>query len=316
MIAPFRLKPISLTILMALPLTAPAVFAETAAESEKDSTVDLPRMDVSGTGALGLTENTGSYTIGRVNSSTRLGLSIRDTPQTVTVVTRQQIEDFGYQSMDDVLGAVSGVYTYNRGLNGGAYFSRGFNLQTQYDGIQNPWGISEFNRNPSPDTAILDHVEVVQGASGLLTGAGDPGGVVNMIRKMPTYTPQASFEVSGGSWDYQRAVADFSGPLIDSGRLRGRVVGAYQKQNSYVDEEFSNRRVFYGVLEADLTDTTTVSANIQIQNNNYNDDFGVIKGPNGQDLGFSRSRFFGADFSDMTKENHLYTLRLDQQLKN
>lgn len=305
-----------IVMLSLLPLVMPIAAVADSETEQQSEAVSLPVIGVSGTGALGLTEHTGSYTTGQVNSSTRLGLSIRDTPQTVTVVTRQQIEDFGYQSMDDVLGAVSGVYTYNRGLNGGAYFSRGFSLQTQYDGIQNPWGISESNRNPSPDTAILDHVEVVQGASGLLTGAGDPGGVVNMVRKMPTYEPQASFEISGGSWDYQRAVADFSGPLTESGRIRGRVVGAYQKQNSYVDEEYSNRRVFYGVLEADLTDTTTISANVQIQNNNYNDDFGVIMGPQGQDLGFDQSRFFGADWGDITKEQRLYTLRLDQQLPN
>ncbi len=311
----FRKKPLQIAVLSLLPLAMPVAFAESETDEENQA-VTLPAMGVSGVGALGLTEDTGSYTTGRVNSATRLGLSLRDTPQTVTVVTSQQIEDFGYRQMDDVLRSTSGVYVYDRGLNGGAYLSRGFSLQTQYDGVQNPWGISEQNRNPSPDSAILDHVEIVQGASGLLTGAGDPGGTVNMVRKMPTFDPQASFEVSGGSWDYQRAVADFSGPLIDSGRVRGRVVGAYQKQNSFVDEEYSNRRVFYGVVEADLTDSTILSANIQFQNNKYNDDYGVQMGPQGQDLGYSRSKFFGATWGEMEKENRLYTLRLDQQLAN
>ncbi len=318
-----RFAPTILASSLSLMLSGPVYSADTAASEsehtsseESSTTVSLPAMDVSGLSTLGLTENSGSYTTGRVNSTTRLGLSLRDTPQTVTVVTSQQIEDFGYRQMDDVLRSTSGVYVYNRGLNGGAYLSRGFSLQTQYDGVQNPWGISEQNRNPSPDSAILDHVEIVQGASGLLTGAGDPGGTVNMVRKMPTYDPQSSFEISGGSWDYQRAVADFSGPLIESGRVRGRVVGAYQKQNSFVDEEYSNRRVFYGVVEADLTDTTILSANLQFQNNKYNDDYGVQMGPQGQDLGYNRSKFFGASWGDFEKENRLYTLRLDQQLIN
>jgi len=314
-LVPFRKSQLSLAILFLLPMAMPSAFADTEADSENDS-VNLPIMGVSGSGLPGLTENTGSYTTDRVNSSTRLGLSLRDTPQTVTVVTSQQIKDFGYQSMDDVLRSASGVYVYNRGSNGGAYLSRGFSLQTQFDGVQNPWGISEQNRNPSPDSAILDHVEIVQGASGLLTGAGDPGGTVNMIRKMPTATPQASFELSGGSWDYRRAVGDVSGPLIESGAIRGRMVMAYQKQNSFVDYEFSNRRVFYGVLEGDLTDTTTISANFQYQNNKDNDDFGVQMGPQGQDLGYSRSKFFGVSWGEFEKENRLYTLRLDQLLPN
>lgn len=288
---------------------------DVAAPAEQtEQSLSLGRMEVSSMGLGAMTEGTGSYTTGRVNSSTRLGLSLRETPQTITVITSQQIKDFGYDTMDDVLKATSGTYVYNRGANGGAYFSRGFAMQSQYDGIPNPWGISEQNRNPSPDSAILDHVEVVQGASGLLTGAGDPGGTINMVRKMPTHTPQAAFEVSLGSWNYRRAMADVSGPLIESGRIRGRAVAAVQREKSFVDHEFSNRRVFYGVLETDLTDTTLVSANVQIQHNRYNDDFGVQLGPSGEDLGFGRSSFFGADWGNMEKENRLYTLRLDQQL--
>lgn len=287
----------------------------TTTEQQSES-VTLSTVQVSATGMGNLTEGSRSYTTGSVNSVNRLNMSLRETPQTITVVTSQQIKDFGYNQMDDVLRSTSGVYVYNRGLNGGAYLSRGFSLQTQYDGVQNPWGISEQNRNPSPDSAILDHVEIVQGASGLLTGAGDPGGTVNMVRKMPTATPQSSFELSGGSWDFQRAVGDVSGPLIESGAIRGRMVMAYQKQNSFVDYEYSNRRVFYGVLEGDLTDTTTVTANVQFQNNKYNDDYGVQMGPQGQDLGYSRSAFFGASWGELEKENRLYTLRLDQQLAN
>ncbi|WP_461435245.1 STN domain-containing protein, partial [Klebsiella pneumoniae] len=97
----------------------PATTTEQPSES-----VTLSTVQVSATGMGNLTEGSRSYTTGSVNSINRLNMSLRETPQTITVVTSQQIKDFGYHQMDDVLRSTSGVYVYNRGLNGGAYLSR------------------------------------------------------------------------------------------------------------------------------------------------------------------------------------------------
>ncbi|HCN73428.1 MAG TPA: hypothetical protein DIS96_17650, partial [Pusillimonas sp.] len=67
----------------------------------------------------------------------------RETPQTISVITRQQMDDFAMTSVDDALKATSGVFVLDRGNNGSAYYSRGFALQSQYDGIPNPIGISQ-----------------------------------------------------------------------------------------------------------------------------------------------------------------------------
>jgi len=260
------------------------------------------------------TEHSASYGARVTNSATRLELSPRETPQTITVVTRQAMNDFALTTMDEVLEATSGVFVYSRGGNGNAYYSRGFEMQSQYDGVPNPWGISESNRNPSPDSAFLDHVEILQGASGLLSGAGQPGGTINMVRKAPTADFQASVEASAGSWENRRVVADVSSPLVASGAIRGRAVAVWQEKESSVDYEEDRKHAFYGVVEADLSDSTLLTASVQYQKNQGNTDYGLPMAADGSDLGFGRSTFFGVDWGRIQKENILYTLRLDQQL--
>jgi outer membrane receptor for ferric coprogen and ferric-rhodotorulic acid len=149
----------------------------------------------------------------------------RETPQTITVITRQKIDDFGLTDVDKVLESTSGVFVEKVGNNGANHYSHGFQMQSQYDGQTNPVGIGGFGVGNTPhDSAFLDHVEIQQGAAGLLSGAGEPGGTINLVRKRATYDFQAHVEAQAGSWDKKRLVGDISGPLVSSGRIRGRVV--------------------------------------------------------------------------------------------
>ncbi|WP_423454628.1 TonB-dependent siderophore receptor [Ottowia sp. VDI28] len=260
------------------------------------------------------TEGTGSYRARYTNTATKLDLSPRETPQTVSVVTRQQMDDFAMTSVDDALQAISGVFVADRGANGGGYYSRGFDLQSQYDGIPNPTGLSESDQNPQIDNAFLDRIEVLQGASGLLSGAGSPGGTVNLVRKRPTESFQAQVEVQAGSWSERRVVGDVSGPLIQSGRLRGRLVAVAENSGSFVDYAYRNRRGAYGIVEADLTETTTLSASIQHQKDKERNHYGVPFAADGSDAGLSRSSFFNDANSRVKKDYTLYTLGLEQKL--
>lgn len=278
--------------------------------------IQLGPVQVEGAGGFGdpgRTEGTGSYTTHATNTSTRLSLSPRETPQTVTVVTRQKIDDFALTSVDDVLRSTSGVYSHPRGSNGPTYYARGFELQTEYDGIPNPIGIGSGNQNPSPDSAFLDRLEVVHGASGLLSGAGEPGGTVNLQRKRPTAEFQAQAEALFGSWDKRRLVGDVSGTL-GSELLRGRAVAVWDDSDSFTDYVYEKKHGLYGVIDADLSDTTAVSAAVQYQSNDARITNGVPMGPDGSDLGFSRSTYFGNAQSRHKKQYALYTLKLEQQL--
>lgn len=262
----------------------------------------------------GTSEGTGRYTARSTSTATRLDLSPRETPQSITVVTRQQMDDFGLDSVEAVLEGTSAVFIQRQGGDGAQYFSRGFRLQSQYDGMPNPLGIGEDNFGPSPDSAFLDRVEILQGAAGLMTGAGEPGGTINIVRKRPTEQAQARVEAQVGSWNRKRLVGDLSAPLAPSGKVRGRAVVFVDHADSFTDHVFDNRQGFYGIVEADLTSTTTVGASITYQRNEFNNHYGVPMAPNGDDLRLRRSSFFGVSNGDSERESLSYTLNLEQRL--
>ncbi len=262
----------------------------------------------------GATEGTGSYQATATNTAAKLSLTPRETPQTVTVVTSQQMQDFGMTSVDDAVKTVSGVFFADQGGNGAWYMSRGFQMQTQYDGTPNPIGISNNNTNPQIESAFLDRVETVQGAAGLLTGAGQPGGTINLVRKRPTETFQASAEAQLASWDGRRIVGDVSGPLSESGSVRGRVVAVADNAQSFVDYAYRNRRAVYAVAEADLTPTTTLDASVQYQQDTGINHLGAPFAADGSEPGIRRSFFWGDAGGRTTKDYTLTTLGLTQRL--
>jgi outer membrane receptor for ferric coprogen and ferric-rhodotorulic acid len=263
------------------------------------------------------TEYTGGYTPQATTLATKLPLSLRETPQSITVITRQQMDDFGLNSVDAVLENTSGV-TVNKLALGNGYSSRGFDLQVRYDGMTNPSGVGISGLGAigtaAPDSAFLDHVEIQQGAAGLLTGAGEPGGTINIVRKRPTESFQGQIEAGLGSWDQRRLVADLSGPLVQSGALLGRIVLVSDDSDSYVDHSFSDKKALYGVIEARPTTSTVVGLFLQYQKDRWLKNRGYRTAPDGSDLDFSRSTFVGMpDGRTKTEDTHA-TLYLEQQL--
>lgn len=208
-------------------------------------------------------EHTGSYTVAASSSATRMGLSLRETPQSVTVITRQQMDDQGLSNLPEILDKVTGITVGRNDSERATFYARGFEVENfQFDGMPNTMNSANQYTTSLADSAIYDRVEVVKGATGLLTGAGNPGAVVNLVRKRPTKAFQASLEGGVGSWSKQRGVADVSGPLNADGSVRARVVAAAQNADSHVDYYSRDTRNFYGIVEADLAPRTTAALGI------------------------------------------------------
>lgn len=262
----------------------------------------------------GTTEGTGSYTATSVSTATKLNLSPRETPQTMTVITRQELDDFGLTTVDRALALTSGVFGKSTNYYGLDQYSRGFKMQSQYDGVMNPAGFGSNDTGATPDTAFFDHIEVLQGASGLLSGAGDPGGVVNMVFKRPTEYFQANATTTLGSWNGRRLVGDISGPLSESKNVRGRVVAVLDDTDSWIDKVYEKKKGLYGVLEADVTSTTTLRTSIQWQENKGRPYMGIPTAANGADLGFGRSAYFGGANDSVYSELKRYTIGIEQKL--
>lgn len=239
---------------------------------ESSSGLQLDATSVTGDSLGATTEGTGSYTSGSTSTATGLPLSIRETPQSVSVITSQRMEDQGLTDLTDVARQTPGLTISQGGGNGGDssnIYSRGFAVENyQIDGLQ----VLDSNYSSpaqSNDMALYDRVEVIRGATGLTNGVGTPGATLNMIRKRPTADFQSSVTVKGGSWNYQRTEADVSSPLTESGNVRGRFVGVYQENDSYVDRLSERKKVFYGVVETDITPDTLLTFGLDSQSDDY-----------------------------------------------
>lgn len=257
------------------------------------------------------TEGTRSYTTGAMSTSTGLPLSIRETPQSVSVITRQRMEDQGMTDLNDVVRYAPGVTLRKFGGDRQEFLSRGFRIDNvMYDGLPTTAGTFTLDSLSSADLSIYDRVEVVRGATGLMTGAGDPSATLNLVRKRPTAFPQVSVTTSAGSWDRYRTEVDASNKLNEAGTLRGRAVAAYEDGNGFQDVRERKRQTFYGVLEADLSDSTTWTIGASKQREDKTSDWGSLpSGPNGENLHLSRSTFLSGDWAYWDQDN--YTLFSD-----
>lgn len=211
-------------------------------------------------------EHLSGYETGKTSGATRLELSARETPQSVTVVTRNQMDDFGLNSINDVLNATTGVNVEQVETDRNYYTARGFditNFQRDGLGLPLPYGI----QNGDIDTALYEQIEVLRGANGLMSSTGNPSATVNFVRKRPGTEFEGSARLSVGSWDSYRVDVDASSPLNAAGTVRGRAVAAYQHNESYLDRYSREKQVYYGVIEADLGPATTITVGASHQKN-------------------------------------------------
>lgn len=215
------------------------------------------------------TEGTGSYTMDRPSSTaTGLDLTLRETPQSVTVITRDRMDDFGLKNIDAVMSQTPGITVASYDSDRTNYYSRGFSIGNfLYDGfVSNHRNIGYAAGNTTTDMAIYDRIEVIKGVSGLTTGVGSLGGSINLIRKRPTKEFQGIVELGGGSWNNYRGQVDMGGPLTASGSVRVRAVAAYQDTDSFMERYNRKTLVLYGIGEIDLAPGTLLTIGADFQN--------------------------------------------------
>lgn len=203
------------------------------------------------------TEGTGSYTSDLVTIG-KGEQSLREIAQSVSVITQQRIQD---QSLSDIKQALQNAPGVSMIANdpGGQFYSRGFFIESyQFDGVPLERQLYARGSAFNSSLAIHDRVEIMRGSQGLLEGAGNPSGTVNLVRKRPT--PQRQFVLTArlGSWEQRGVQADLSSPLNASGTIRGRVVLDYDSTNSFREHYDSRERTAYGALDIDLGSATTL----------------------------------------------------------
>ncbi|MHA4977354.1 TonB-dependent siderophore receptor [Pseudomonas extremorientalis] len=310
MFAPFT-RSMTLTIGLFSVVASPDLLAETDPENKA---LELRATSITAEGLGATTEHTGAYTTGSMSTATRLNLSVKETPQSISVITRQQMDDFNLNTLTEVLRQTTGVNVQHNDSDRVSYSSRGYGINNfQIDGMLNTFGYMKSDS----DTIIYDRIEVVRGATGLTTGAGDPSATVNMVRKRPTAQWQAKTGVSGGSHDNYYSFVDVGGPLAYDGKLRGRTVLAYRDSQSFRDNYALQRAVGYGILEGDLSDDTVLAVGFDYQDKQVQGtSWGTVPYWNSQGgkAGLSRSTNMAAHWSSWPLTDKTTFASLDHHL--
>lgn len=279
----------------------------------------LQTIQVKASNAEQSSEQTKAYNVKNSSSATKLNIEAKETPQTINVFTRQQIEDFGLTSTRDVLRNTPGVTVSNQETERTTYMARGFEISNILtDGVGFPLSGYNYN-NTNPDTYFYDRVEVVKGADSLTNAFGDPSATINNIRKRPTQEFQASGGVSYGSWDTQRYEADVSGSILPSGKVRGRIMGYEQTGDSYLDRYSAEKNGFAGIVEADLTDSTLLTAGYSQEQNKPNaNNWGALPllDANGKQISYDRSYNPNPDWAHWDNETQNAFVELKQKIND
>jgi len=161
----------------------PLSLAFALAAASADVALDPQATDIVVTGQRE-TDEAGAYGVRSSSSATRLSLSQRETPQSVSIVTRTQLEDFRLNDVNAVLASTTGVNVQQVETDRTYYSARGFDIiNFHVDGIGLPFAYGL--QNGALDTATYERVEVLRGANGLLSSTGNPSATINFVHRRP-----------------------------------------------------------------------------------------------------------------------------------
>ncbi|WP_347265098.1 TonB-dependent siderophore receptor [Nitrobacter sp.] len=272
-----------------------------AAAGPVSGAISLDTIDVQGETAWGPVQG---YVASRSATATKTDTPIIEVPQSISVVTRDQMQTRQVQSLNETLRYTPGVYAEPGGLqlNAGAVQMRGF-IASPYQGSVYLNGLRSLT-NGDVEPYGLERVEVLRGPASVLYGQNQPGGVIGLVTKRPSETLIHEVQLRGGSFDNKAGAFDFGGPATQDRTLLYRFTGLLREGGNGID--FSNdRRAFVsGTVTWRPTDSTEITAFSMYQNDTGKFNFGLpaqgtaLPNPNGR---IPITRFIGEP--DFTYDN-------------
>ncbi len=230
---------------------------------------------------------------------------LKDVPNTITVIDQEQLQQRNLFTLEDALTVTNGVTITGIGSEDPSYLSRGFTINNYLvDGVPT---FSFAFPAVVPDLFLYDRVEVLRGPAGLFSGAGNPAGSINLVRKRPLDTFAFNALAGYGSFQNFRGEVDVSTPLDDRSGLR---LGAMaQDQDQFFDIAHRYRFAAFGVADTQIGENTTltVGGNYDLFKPAIQSGLpGIIGGTDGSDgqlLDIDRSTYLGADWNRFRSES-------------
>jgi iron complex outermembrane receptor protein len=185
------------------------------------------------------------YVAQRSSVGTKTRTELVKIPQSVSVVTREELNARKSDNLSDALKYTPGFSSQPASFSRTAddYTLRGFNVGAGTGGILRDG--MKLQSNPydgSVEAYGLERVEVLKGASSVLYGQLSPGGMINTVSKRPTDTPLHEIGLELGNYDRRQYTLDLGGPVDDQGQFSYRLTGLWRDSGTQVDHVDDDRR--------------------------------------------------------------------------
>lgn len=255
------------------------------------------------------------YVATRSATGTKTDTPILEIPQTINVVTAEQVQTQGARNLTQALRYTPGLNVAgftDRNAIADEITSRGFAPTPLYlDGAYLPYAGS-LGGAPQIDPYTLERIEVLKGPSSVLYGQNQPGGIINMVSKRPTTEQRSQVKLGAGSYDRVNGAFDTSGPIDDQKEFTYRIVGVGKKGGQQVDHTHSERMLLAPSLTWTPNDDTSLTLLAQIQRDDGLEDYQALpmigslkRGPNGERI--DRDFFSGdSHYNDYKRDQYVF----------
>ncbi|WP_082524525.1 TonB-dependent siderophore receptor [Pseudorhodoferax sp. Leaf274] len=277
-------------VLLAAALAGPAAWAQASAT--------LPEVKVTAEGETASGPARG-FVAKRSATGTKTDTALVETPQSITVVTREQVEAQAADSLDQAFGYSAGITPLSGGSQrriSTSFTVRGFNVTGSAPLYVNGSKFPINSLSGAMELYAFERIELLKGPASILYGQAAPGGIINLVSKRPTATPLREVELQVGSWDRRQAAVDLAGPLSEDGRVSYRITALARSADAMVSQIADDRRLLNAALAWKLTPDTDLLLLAGYNKGKSNYDYGkpydgtLLPNPNGR---IARELFVG-----------------------
>jgi iron complex outermembrane receptor protein len=283
-------KNTAMPVLLAAVLTGVPAWAQTGAT--------LPEVKVTAEGETASGPARG-FVAKRSATGTKTDTALVETPQSVTVVTREQVEAQAADSLDQAFGYSAGITPLSGGSQrriSTSFTVRGFNVTGSAPLYLNGSKFPINSLSGAMELYAFERIELLKGPASILYGQAAPGGIINLVSKRPTATPLREVELQAGSWERRQAAVDLAGPLTEDGRVGYRITALARHADAMVSQIADDRRLLNAALTWRLTPDTDLLLLAGYNRGKSNYDYGkpydgtLLPNPNGR---IARELFVG-----------------------
>jgi iron complex outermembrane receptor protein len=224
-------------------------------------------------------------------SAIRSGLKPMDVPQSIQIIGSEIIAQQQAIRLSEVVKNINGVYVGSaRGGAQESFFSRGYDMSAN-NMFKNGF---RFSSGSIPEVSSLEKVEVLKGSAALLYGNVAPGGILNMVTKIPSFKKGGEIAMQMGSYSFYKPAIDIYGPLNDI--IAYRFTGSYENSKSFRDNVSKERYYINPSFLFKVSNKTEIILQGDYLQDDWTPDFG--SGIIGKEiLALPRSTYLGATWS-------------------